>query len=87
MPAVNSGEENFDSLSLDAVVQRHTAKTDTTSIEVRLDSSDSVKYPWSVGVYGMRDHGFREDVFALGPASFLTWFSKRGEYRCNRSCA
>ena len=77
--AVNSGEErDFDSLSLDAVVQRHTAKTDTTSIEVRLDSSDSVKYPWSIGLYGMRDHGFREDVFALGPASFFSHGLVRG---------
>ncbi len=75
---VNSGEErDFDALSLDAVVQRHTAKTDTTSIEVRLDSSDSAKYPWSVGLYGMRDHGFREDTFALGPDSFFSNFLVR----------
>lgn len=70
---VNSGEErDFDSIALDAVVQRHTAKTDTTSIELRLDSFDSAKYPWSVGFYAMRDHGFREDTFALGPDSFFS---------------
>ncbi len=70
---VNSGEErDFDALSLDAVVQSHTAKTDTFSIELRLDSSDSAKYPWSVGLYGMRDQGFREDNFALGPDSFFS---------------
>ncbi len=75
---VNSGEErDFDSISLDAVVQSHTAKTDTTSIEVRLDSSDSAKYPWSVGLYGMRDHGFRQDTFALGPDSFFSDFLVR----------
>ena len=72
---VNSGEErDFDSISLDAVVQRHTAKTDTTSLELRLDSPDSAKYPWSVGLYGMRDHGFREDTFALGPDSMFSDF-------------
>ncbi len=72
---VNSGEErDFDALSLDAVVQSHTAKTDTTSLELRLDSSDSAKYPWSVGLYGMRDQGFREDTFALGPDSFFSDF-------------
>ena len=77
--AVNSGEErDFDSISLDAVIQRHTAKTDTQSIELRLDSSDSAKYPWSVGLYGMRDHGFREDTFALGPASFFSYGLVRG---------
>ena len=73
--AVNSGEErDFDSISLDAVIQRHTAKTDTQSIELRLDSSDSAKYPWSIGAYGMRDHGFREDTFALGPDSMFSDF-------------
>ncbi len=77
--AVNSGEErDFDSISLDAVIQRHTAKTDTQSIELRLDSSDSAKYPWSIGAYGMRDHGFREDTFALGPASFFSHGLVRG---------
>ena len=45
---------------------------------MRLDSSDSAKYPWSVGVYGMRDHGFREDTFALGPASFFSHGLVRG---------
>ncbi len=72
---VNSGEErDFDSIALDAVVQRHAAKTDTTSIELRLDSFDSAKYPWSVGLYAMRDHGFREDTFALGPDSMFSDF-------------
>ena len=33
--AVNSGEErDFDSISLDAVIQRHTAKTDTQSLSL-----------------------------------------------------
>jgi len=75
---VNSGEErDFDSISLDAVVQSHTAKTDTFSVELRLDSSDSAKYPWSIGLYGMRDHGFREDTFTLGPDSFFSEFLVR----------
>ena len=43
--------------------------TNSTSIEVRIDSDDSVKYPWSVGLYGLRDQGYREDNFTSFPQS------------------
>ena len=75
---INSGEgRDFDATSLDAIQQFHRSKTDTTTLELRLDSDASAKYPWTVGVYGMRDHGHREDTFSTGPASiFAVGFGK-----------
>jgi len=75
---INSGEaRDFDATSLDALQQIHSSKTDTTTLELRLDSDDSAKYPWTVGVYGMRDHGHREDTFSTGPDSiFAIGFGK-----------
>ena len=74
---INSGEaRDFDATSLDALQQFHQAKTDTTTLEMRLDSDSSAKYPWTVGVYGMRDHGFRLDTFATGPQSIFAGLSR-----------
>ena len=74
---INSGEaRDFDATSLDALQQFHQAKTDTTTLEMRLDSDSSAKYPWTVGVYGMRDHGFRQDTFATGPQSIFAGLSR-----------
>ena len=74
---INSGEaRDFDATSLDALQQFHNAKTDTTTLELRLDSDASAKYPWTVGVYGMRDHGFRQDTFATGPQSIFAGLSR-----------
>ena len=74
---INSGEaRDFDATSLDALQQLHSSKTDTTTLELRLDSDASAKYPWTVGVYGMRDHGFRQDTFATGPDSIFAGLSK-----------
>ena len=69
---INSGEaRDFDATSIDALQQRHSSKTDTTTLELRLDSDASAKYPWTVGVYGARDHGHREDTFSTGPGSIF----------------
>ena len=67
---VNSGElRDFDATDIDALTQGHSSKTGSTSFEVRFDSDDSIKYPWSVGLYGLRDHGYRTDEYVSGPGS------------------
>ncbi len=61
---VNSGEmRDFDATTIEALNQGHSAKSDTTSIELRLDSDPNIETPWSIGLYGMRDHGYRNDSF------------------------
>lgn len=67
---VNSGElRDFDATSANALTQGHNASTDTATVEVRIDSDDSVKYPWSIGLYALRDDGYREDEFTSFPQS------------------
>ena len=67
---VNSGElRDFDATSLAGLTQSHNSSTNTTSVEIRIDSDDSAKYPWSVGLYGARDHGYRSDNFTSFPGS------------------
>jgi len=74
---INSGElRDFDGTSAAGLDQGHAAKSDTYSIELRLDSDPTVKMPWSVGLYGMRDHGTREDhftSFAFGVPNFISF--------------
>ena len=74
---VNSGEErDFDATTINALNQGHHASSDTATIELRLDSDPSIRTPWSVGVYGMRDHGYREDhftSFGLGVPNFISF--------------
>ena len=66
----NSAElRDFDATTAAALTQGHHSMTNSTSIEVRIDSDDSVKYPWSVGLYGLRDQGYREDNFTSFPQS------------------
>ena len=66
----NSAElRDFDATSAAALTQGHHSMTNSTSLEVRIDSDDSVKYPWSVGLYGLRDQGYREDNFSSFPQS------------------
>ena len=67
---VNSFEDrDFDQLDLNAIFQEHAADTETTSLELRLDSDPSDEIEWSVGVYAMRDEGSRLDTFASGNQS------------------
>ena len=67
---VNSFEDrDFDQLDLNAIFQEHAADTETTSLELRLDSDPSNDIEWSVGVYAMRDEGSRLDTFASGNQS------------------
>ena len=74
---VNSGEErDFDATTINALNQGHHASSDSTTIELRLDSDPSIRTPWSVGLYGMRDHGYREDhftSFGLGVPNFISF--------------
>ena len=66
----NSAElRDFDATSAAALTQGHHSMTNSTSLEIRIDSDDSVKYPWSVGLYGLRDQGYREDNFTSFPQS------------------
>ena len=61
---VNSGElRDFDATTVMGITQGHDSSTNTTTLEIRVDSDDSVKYPWSVGVYGSRDQGYRRDEY------------------------
>ena len=67
---VNSGElRDFDATSANALTQGHNSMTNTTTLEIRIDSDDTVKYPWSIGLYGSRDQGYREDEFTSFPES------------------
>ena len=67
---VNSGElRDFDATSLPGLNQSHDSSTNTTTLEIRIDSDDSIKYPWSVGLYGARDQGYRSDNFTSFPLS------------------
>ena len=74
---INSGElRDFDGTTAPGLDQGHAAKSDTYSIELRLDSDPTIKMPWSVGLYGMRDHGTREDHFtsyAFGVPNFISF--------------
>ena len=74
---VNSGEErDFDATTINALNQGHHASSDSATIELRLDSDPSIRTPWSVGLYGMRDHGYREDhftSFGLGVPNFISF--------------
>jgi len=67
---VNSFEDrDFDQLDLNALYQEHAADTETTSIELRLDSDSSNDITWSAGIYAMKDEGSRIDTFASGNQS------------------
>ena len=67
---VNSFEDrDFDQLDLNAITQEHAADTETTSIELRLDSDSSNDITWSAGIYAMKDEGNRIDTFSSGNQS------------------
>ena len=74
---VNSGElRDFDATTIQALNQGHHASSDTYSIELRLDSDPTIRTPWSVGLYGMQDYGYREDhftSFGFGVPNFLAF--------------
>ena len=74
---VNSGElRDFDATTINALNQGHHASSDTYSIELRLDSDPTIRTPWSVGLYGMQDYGYREDhftSFGFGVPNFLAF--------------
>lgn len=74
---VNSGElRDFDATTVNALNQGHHASSDTYSIELRLDSDPTIRTPWSIGLYGMQDYGYREDhftSFGFGVPNFLAF--------------
>ena len=60
---------DFDGMPVDIMEQSHEADMDAKSFEIRWDSNNTGNVSWSFGLYGLRDEGFRHDLFDLGPAS------------------